>query len=115
MIPFSIHPGMLARAPYYAWNSYDLSKLPQILQEDAFRKALYLASSEFHAQIEKKNFKWEVLSGKEQHTLKKYYNRMCRRPVPFGAFASFGMAGEETSQAKLHLLPDGLPPYKTPR
>ncbi|MBO9674173.1 MAG: lantibiotic dehydratase [Sphingobacteriaceae bacterium] len=108
-------PQLFLRAPYYSFSGYDLSRLPEVLQEQAFRNAVFLASPVFYALLEKKEFDFDQLADKEKHTLYKYYNRMCFRPTPFGSFSSFTLlnwgsggqvrlAGNDGSI--LHLLPD---------
>jgi len=108
-------PELFLRAPYYSFTGYDLSRLPEVLQEQAFRNAVFLASVEFYALLEKKGFDFDQLSEKERHTLYKYYNRMCFRPTPFGSFSSFTLLawgiGSQVrlgggAEAVLHLLPD---------
>lgn len=108
-------PQVFLRTPYYSFSGYDLSRLPEVIQEQAFRNAVFLASAGFYALLEKKEFNFDKLADKEKHTLYKYYNRMCFRPTPFGSFSSFTLlqwesggqvrlAGSEGSI--LHLLPD---------
>ncbi|QNN42960.1 lantibiotic dehydratase [Pedobacter roseus] len=108
-------PQVFLRAPYYSFSGYDLSRLPEVLQEQAFRNAVFLASAGFYALLEKKEFDFDQLADKEKHTLYKYYNRMCFRPTPFGSFSSFsllqwGSGGQVrlagSDESILHLLPD---------
>jgi thiopeptide-type bacteriocin biosynthesis protein len=108
-------PQVFLRAPYYSFSGYDLSRLPEVLQEQAFRNAVFLASAEFYALLEKKDFDFNKLVDKEKHTLYKYYNRMCFRSTPFGSFSSFtllhwGSGGQVRlagrGESILHLLPD---------
>ncbi|MGM9475237.1 thiopeptide-type bacteriocin biosynthesis protein [Pedobacter sp. GSP4] len=108
-------PDVFLRAPYYSFSAYDLSRLPEVLQEQAFRNAVFLASAGFYSLLEKKGFDFDRLTDKEKHTLSKYYNRMCFRPTPFGSFSSFtllhwGSGGQirlsGTDGSVLHLLPD---------
>jgi len=108
-------PELFLRAPYYSFAGYDLSRLPEVLQEQAFRNAVFLASMEFYTVLGKKGFDFDRLSDKERHTLYKYYNRMCFRPTPFGSFSSFTLlewgSGSQvrlagSSESVLHLLPD---------
>ncbi|MES2275989.1 MAG: thiopeptide-type bacteriocin biosynthesis protein [Bacteroidota bacterium] len=107
MIPFEFLPGVMVRAPFYVWKDYDLSRVGQVLADVAFRQALFLASPAFYGLVEAKGFDWGRLSVREQHTVAKYVNRMCFRPVPFGAFASFGVVGKG-GDTVLHLFPDGF-------
>jgi len=106
---------LFLRAPYYSFAGYDPERLPEVLQDPAFRNALYLASPGFYRVIEASGFDYRLLGAKEKHSLCKYYNRMCFRPTPFGSFASFTLLewgeGENVklcgdSGAILHLLPD---------
>lgn len=108
-------PQLFLRAPYYSFAGYDLSRLPEVLREQAFRNAVFLASVAFYAVLKKKEFDFDRLTDKEKHTLYKYYNRMCFRPTPFGSFSSFTLLRWGTSNqvrlagndgALLHLLPD---------
>lgn len=108
-------PQVFLRAPYYSFSGYDLSRLPEVLQEQAFRNAVFLASVEFYTSLEKKGFDFDQLSDRQKHTLYRYYNRMCFRPTPFGSFSSFtllhwGGGGQVrlagSDESALHLLPD---------
>lgn len=114
-------PQVFLRAPYYSFGGYDLNRLQEVLKEQTFRNAVWLASPEFYRLLEKKNFDFEQLKDKEKHTLCKYYNRMCFRPTPFGSFASFSLTGwgnntqiklANNDKAILHLLPDQQMLYK---
>ncbi|KIA90917.1 hypothetical protein OC25_23750, partial [Pedobacter kyungheensis] len=108
-------PEVFLRAPYYSFSGYDLSRLPEVLQQQAFRNAVFLASAGFYRLLEKKEFDFDRLTDKEKHSLFKYYNRMCFRSTPFGSFSSFtllqwGSGGQvrlsEADESVLHLLPD---------
>lgn len=114
-ILYQFLPQLLLRAPHYSFSGYDLSRLPEVLHQQDFRNAIWLASPEFYRAIEKKDFDFNRLSARELHTLGKYYNRICFRPTPFGTFASFTLLqwadGQsinigKADQAWMHLLPD---------
>lgn len=114
-IVYRFLPKLFLRAPYYSFAGYDLSRLPEVLQEQAFRNAVFLASPGFYASLEKSEFAFDRLTDKQKHTLYKYYNRMCFRPTPFGSFSSFTLlrwgTGDQVRLAGndgtlLHLLPD---------
>jgi thiopeptide-type bacteriocin biosynthesis protein len=107
-------PEVFLRAPLYSFTRYQPAALPEILKTTLFQNALYLASPAFYGFMQAKDFDAGRLSEKETRGLWKYYNRMCFRPTPFGAFASFTLAGwsrEVTAElagtpaALLHLLP----------
>jgi hypothetical protein len=109
-------PDLLLRTPYYSFQKYDLERLPDLLLENAFRNALWLASPVFYRSLEKAEFRYAQLSPRQKHTLAKYYNRMCFRPVPFGSFAAvsslqWGDGGTvrlaPESAAALQLVQDG--------
>ncbi|MGF7079737.1 thiopeptide-type bacteriocin biosynthesis protein [Mucilaginibacter sp. UYCu711] len=100
----------ILRNPSLSFKQFDLSNLPKIAANNHFRLALYLASPQFHDVLDTKNY--ESLSSKELLTLKKYFNRMCFRPTPFGAFSSFTLVPwgtndlirlQEKNNHKLHL------------
>jgi thiopeptide-type bacteriocin biosynthesis protein len=106
---------LFLRTPLYSFESYAPEHVPELLGTGLFRTALALASPSFFAQLEKKGFSWTALTQREQTTLHKYFNRMCLRPTPFGACASFTLTRwgdgallelEEITNARLHLLPD---------
>ncbi|MET3982030.1 thiopeptide-type bacteriocin biosynthesis protein [Mucilaginibacter sp. UYP25] len=110
-------PQLFLRAPHYSFGGYDLSRLPEALLQQDFRNAIWLASPEFYQALAKKDFQFDKLLPKEIHTVYKYYNRICFRPTPFGAFASFTLLnwadGEAVkiggnSAACIHLLPDQM-------
>lgn len=108
-------PDILLRTPFYSFDTYDLALLPAVLLSQTFQNAIRLASPALYEVLKKKGFDHSFLKEKERHTLAKYYNRMCYRPTPFGAFAAFTtihwgpgdrirLAGDHA--ALLHLLPD---------
>lgn len=108
-------PALFLRAPHYSFTGYDLNRLPAVLRQQDFLNAIWLASPGFYRVLEKNNFSYERLAPRQQHTLLKYYNRICFRPTPFGSFASFSLlqwgAGDPVrlpaaSGGTLHLLPD---------
>jgi len=106
---------LFLRTPYYSFINYNPERLSEVVNESAFRNALYLASPVFYNIIAGRNFDLAKLNDKEKLTLLKYYNRMCFRPIPFGSFASFSITiwGEgktlklvNSDEIILHLLPD---------
>ena len=78
---------LLLRMP--AGNATDYTAdLSLILVNPVFRTAVLLASPVFYARLKQSEFLLELLSEKQQMTLRKYYNRFCFRPTPFGLFSS---------------------------
>lgn len=84
---FQFAEHLLLRRP--ANTPSDHARDPQVFLSDAhFRAAVYLASPVFYATLERQDFQSQRLSERESITLKKYINRYCFRPTPFGLFAS---------------------------
>ncbi len=85
-------------------------RLKKILNRREIREAIFLASSEVESALSA----WlsdnaGVHTDKIQHTLIKYFTRMCARATPYGLFAgcATGIIGDET-----HLVVDGSTPHK---
>lgn len=105
---------LLVRAPYFSYQDYDLQNLQGIVDQPMFREGIRLASLDYYRVLERKGFRVGELSGRELHTLRKYANRACFRAVPFGAFASCGLAGAGSGplvlgeEPVLHRFVDGV-------
>jgi len=97
---------LVLRTPFYSVDAYSPDKLPEVLEQQAFRNAIMLASPGLYRSIEKKGFRYEALGEKERLTLFKYYNRMSFRPTPFGAFAAVSLIGWSAKQ-QIRLAPPG--------
>lgn len=80
---------LILRTPLLSYRDYDLNALPDVINDESFRAALFLANLTLYRLLEAKRFNWSELSAKERLTVSRYYNRMCFRPTPFGAFAAF--------------------------
>ena len=83
---------VMVRSPYYNFADYSVDRLPQLLADPLFQRALYLASPELFASLEDKKFNAPALNYKQQLSVLKYINRMHYRPTPFGGFSSFSAA-----------------------
>jgi lantibiotic biosynthesis protein len=114
-MPYHFHSDLIIRAPFFCFNKYDLDNLEEVLKDEYFRIAVLLANPVFYEIIKRKAFLLNLLFEKEMLTIHKYYNRMCYRPTPFGAFASVTVAqwgpGNhlefcKDTEAILSLLPD---------
>lgn len=110
---YEMLPQLLLRAPLLSYAGYDTGRLAGLLGEPWFRNALQLASPAM-AEVSSRPGCPPELSEKEWFTLSKYYNRMCFRATPFGAFAGistlcWGTAGEvilsPRGQSVLHIQP----------
>lgn len=80
---------LVLRTPLFSYRDYHLNGLPDIVNNESFKAALFLANPSLYQLVAAKNFEWVNLSTKEKLTVSRYYNRMCYRPTPFGAFAAF--------------------------
>lgn len=88
---FVFAPQVLLRIPRYPENA-DRVPMEEVLNDELFRKAVYLASDIVYQQLFKANFNWNACSQELRLTLYKYYLRMCHRCTPFGGFSSMGLA-----------------------
>ena len=77
------------RTPAYSYHSYHDEKIQKLLREPFFRSAIYVGSSSLYGALKKKDFNYKALSPKETLALRRYLNRMCFRPTPFGLFSGF--------------------------
>lgn len=105
----------MLRCPTCAYGGYSPANLGEAVRDPHFQLALYLASPTLWEALDQKRFDVAMFSGRERLSLLRYYNRMCFRPTPFGAFASFtvaalGTAGKlrliDRNSAQLHLEVD---------
>lgn len=87
---YNFHPVLLLRSPVYSYSSYSEKTLSEILRQPFFQKAIFFSSEVFYNELKKADFDIDKLEKKAKDTLKKYFNRMCFRPVPFGLCAAFG-------------------------
>lgn len=102
---------LLLRSPFYSYKQFAADKIEEIINDDYFLTALYLASPQLYTLLATKRFDFKSLTSKERLSIKKYYNRMCFRPTPFGSFSSFTLASWGPDEliwlneenAKLHL------------
>jgi lantibiotic biosynthesis protein len=112
---YQFFSSLLIRNPVFSFADYGQLDYGKIIQDDFFKMALYAASVNFYNGIQKKNFEYEALSPAQKNTIKKYCNRACFRPTPFGAFSSVSALkwSEESNrvnfppqQFKVHLKVD---------
>jgi thiopeptide-type bacteriocin biosynthesis protein len=102
---------LILRSPFYSYEQFSVDKDDKIIIDAHFRTALYLASPQLYNLLVAKQFDFKALTPKEQFSIKRYYNRMCFRPTPFGSFSSFTLASWgpdelirlDEQNAKLHL------------
>jgi thiopeptide-type bacteriocin biosynthesis protein len=105
---------VFVRRPYFEASAYKVDNLRDVLKTNVFKNAIWIASTEFYKELEKKDFDFDSLNKKERLTALKFYNRMTFRATPFGAFSAFGLADWSNGNAGiknadadpvLHLLP----------
>lgn len=115
MFAYDFRPELFLRTPLWSYADYAPAKPEKALRDPLFRLALYLASPAFFGVLEAKQFDPGAFNAKELVSLRKYYNRLCFRPTPFGLFSAFTLAawGNEgklvvqgADTAKVHILPD---------
>jgi thiopeptide-type bacteriocin biosynthesis protein len=94
---FTVSDHLILRMAVASPRHYEQSA-QQLLDNTEFIAALYLASPVFWEALQKKGYNAAVLSPKEANTLRKYINRYCFRPTPFGLFSSVSLIrwGEQT-------------------
>lgn len=111
------YPKLVLRSPSMSIEEYWASSFEQLLSNHRFRLALKHANPMFFKLVARKAFDVSKLTDQEVLTLKKYLNRMCFRPTPFGLFSSFSVidwkAGRREAffskeQEYIHLLPDQM-------
>lgn len=89
---YKFFPQLIVRTPAYTLDTYKEANLQQLLTDPYFQAAIYLASAALYQELEKKKFDEKALSAEVLFTLRKYLNRMCFRPTPFGLFSGVATA-----------------------
>ena len=84
-------PQVFLRACLKTYHHFDYIDLNTIIKEKDFQAAIYFASESLYYELEKSKFEYRLLSDKCIYSLKKYYNRYCFRPTPFGLFSGVGI------------------------
>lgn len=65
--------------------------LDEMLGDQVFRDALYLASDVLFRELSRHDFQLSGCSQKMKYSLMKYHKRICYRPTPFGGFAGLAV------------------------
>ncbi|NCD70027.1 lantibiotic dehydratase [Mucilaginibacter agri] len=89
--PLSFLPTLVLRCPFFSPQDYHPARLKDMLHDEYFKQAIYLASPHLFQALAAKQFSINNLTDKERTTLLKYYNRMCFRPTPFGSFSTLSL------------------------
>ncbi|MBB5637925.1 thiopeptide-type bacteriocin biosynthesis protein [Pedobacter cryoconitis] len=93
MPDFAVDSFLLVRSPAYSYQNFSLLFLQKVLKTDFFKASLFFASQTLYLELKKKCFDYDQLDEHAKITLWKYLNRMCFRPLPYGLFSSFSLAG----------------------
>jgi thiopeptide-type bacteriocin biosynthesis protein len=88
LMNYKFFSSLLVRTPLYSFHQYKGMDLSLLLQNEQFRRALFLASKTFFDELEKKQFDFDRLTEKQKLTIRKYINRACFRSTPFGLFSA---------------------------
>jgi lantibiotic biosynthesis protein len=87
---YTFSPYLLLRTPAGDASRY-AENIQQFLNDPNFCSGLMLATPALFAIVQKRHFDATNLNEKEAAALKKYINRFCFRPTPFGLFASVSL------------------------
>lgn len=82
---------LLLRMPVKSWSSFDGTDFQDLLNDQHFLSAVYIASPGFYTRLARVGFKYKSLNAREHNTVRKYHNRICFRPTPFGLFSSISL------------------------
>lgn len=85
---YNFFPSLLVRNPIFSFADYRTIDYRELVKSDFFKTALFFASADFYNEVQKKDFDYDRLNIAQQSTIRKYCNRACFRPTPFGAFSS---------------------------
>src|SRR5688572_10039487 len=85
---YAFFSSLMVRNPVFSFADYGTINYNELIKSEFFKTALYFASTDFYNEVQKKDFEFEKLSAAQKSTIKKYCNRACFRPTPFGAFSS---------------------------
>jgi len=105
---YQFFPSLIVRNPVFSYRDYDSIDYRELIRTNFFKTALYIASIDFYNELQKKEFDYDRLSESQQNTIKKYCNRACYRPTPFGAFSSLTPLQWGAEDNLVTFLPDEL-------
>ncbi|MEJ2881398.1 lantibiotic dehydratase [Pedobacter sp. GR22-6] len=89
---FSFSPKMVVRTPAMPFTTFNPNGLRNILLNVNFQYALSEASPVLFDALKKCGFEYQSMGDELLTSTFNYYNRMCYRPTPFGAFASVALS-----------------------
>jgi lantibiotic biosynthesis protein len=85
---YNFFSSLMLRTPVFSAGDYEKTSDEEMLANLFFRAAIFSANAIFYTQLQKKNFDAQKLGQTEVDTLRRYYNRACFRPTPFGLFSA---------------------------
>ena len=110
MSEYQFHPTLVLRSPVYHYQLYSEDNLAVILKESFFQNAIYFASDVFYNELKKNDFDLNKLDKKAVETVRKYFNRICYRPTPFGIYAAIGSLQWDDKKTNIQFLQNNLHP-----
>lgn len=100
---YVFYPQLLLRTPACSYRAYDAKALPELLKSDFFQVAIQLASQSLYEELSKHNFELQALPPRTLSAVKKYLNRMCFRPTPFGLFSAVSLVSWQQDEKEIIL------------
>jgi len=85
---YNFFSSLMLRTPVFPVEDYEETSDEEMLANLFFKAAIFSANAIFYTQLLKKDFDAQRLSQTEIDTLRRYYNRACFRPTPFGLFSA---------------------------
>ncbi|WP_259068124.1 lantibiotic dehydratase [Mucilaginibacter sp. X4EP1] len=89
MLNICFSPYLFLRTPALSYQNYNTPALEKLLKTQFFQVAIFFASESLYTELKRFDFDYQLLDNKVKLSLKKYFNRMCYRPTPFGMFSAF--------------------------
>lgn len=84
---------VVVRNPAFPMSRWSGELNQELLDDNFFRSAIFLASQSLYNALHKKDFQLRLVHTRERLALLKYLNRMSFRATPFGLFSSFCLSG----------------------
>lgn len=80
---------LFLRTPALSFADYSMENFEHLLKTQFFQTAIFFASESLYMELSRCGFDYNRLEEKVKVSLRKYINRMCYRPTPFGMFSAF--------------------------
>lgn len=85
---FSFLPALIVRNPIFSFKDYPASSYSELLNDSFFQASLYIASPAFYKELKKIGFDYSKMNQGQRDAIRRYHNRACFRPTPFGMFST---------------------------